>query len=157
MSTTTPTEDHHTRDLRKGRFSESGRIYLLTSVVHNRTPIFAELKIGRLLIAELRAAETEGLVQSLAWVVMPDHLHWLVTLQSDSLSALMQRIKGRSAISINRALASQGQIWQRGFHDHALRNEDDVHATARYVVANPLRAKLVEKIGDYPLWDAIWL
>jgi REP element-mobilizing transposase RayT len=157
MSTTTPTEDHHTRDLRKGRFSESGRIYLLTSVVHNRTSIFAELKIGRLLVAELRAAETEGLVQSLAWVVMPDHLHWLVSLQSGSLSALMQRIKGRSAISINRTLASHGQIWQRGFHDHALRNEDDVYATARYIVANPLRAKLVEKIGDYPLWDAIWL
>ncbi len=157
MSIPTSTENRHTRDLRKGRFSESGRIYLLTSVVHNRTPIFAELKIGRLLVAELRAAETEGLVQSLAWVVMPDHLHWLVSLQSGSLSELMQRIKGRSAISINRALASHGQIWQRGFHDHALRNEDDVHATARYIVANPLRAKLVEKIGDYSLWDAIWL
>ena len=150
-------EDRHTRDLRKGRFAEHGRIYLLTSVVHNRTPIFAELKIGRLLVAELRAAEADGLVQSIAWVVMPDHLHWLVALQSGSLSALMQRIKGHSAISINRVLGGHGQIWQHGFHDHALRNEEDVHATARYVVANPLRAGLVDKLGDYPLWDAIWL
>ena len=150
-------EDSHARDLRKGRFDEYGRIYLLTSVTHNRIPIFAELKIGRMLVDELRAVETDAIAQSIAWVVMPDHLHWLVALQSGSLSALMQRIKGRSAISINRMLGCHGQIWQRGFHDNALRSEEDVHSTARYVVANPLRAGLVNKIGDYPLWDAIWL
>jgi len=32
-----------------------------------------------------------------------------------------------------------------------------VQATARYIVANPLRAGLVERLGDYPLWDAVWL
>lgn len=69
----------------------------------------------------------------------------------------MQRIKGRSAISINRVLGSQGQLWQKGFHDRAIRKEEDLQAIARYVVANPLRAGLVDKIGDYPLWDAIWL
>ena len=69
----------------------------------------------------------------------------------------MQRIKGRSAISINRVLGNQGQLWQKGFHDRAIRKEEDLQAIARYVVANPLRACLVDKIGDYPLWDAIWL
>jgi REP element-mobilizing transposase RayT len=105
----------------------------------------------------MQASEKNGVAQSLAWVVMPDHLHWLVTLQSGSLSALMQRIKGHSAISINRALNCQGQLWQNGFHDHALRKDEDVQTVARYIVANPLRAGSVEKIGDYPLWDAIWL
>ena len=28
---------------------------------------------------------------------------------------------------------------------------------ARYVIANPKRAGLVERVGDYPYWDAIWL
>jgi REP element-mobilizing transposase RayT len=69
----------------------------------------------------------------------------------------MQRIKGHSAISINRVFANQGQLWQKGFHDRAIRKEEDLQAIARYVVANPLRAGLVDKIGDYPLWDAIWL
>jgi putative transposase len=148
---------HHTRDLRKGRFSEPGRPYLITTVVHNRCPLFAEWPIGRLLVDELRATENSGVVQSLAWVVMPDHLHWLVTLQSGNLPALVQRVKSRSAISINHSLRSQGKIWQKGFHDHALRKDEDLQAIARYIVANPLRAGLVEKIGDYPLWDAIWL
>jgi len=48
-------------------------------------------------------------------------------------------------------------VWQPGFHDHALRKEEDVRAVARYVVANPLRAGLVQRIGDYPHWNAIWL
>jgi REP element-mobilizing transposase RayT len=147
----------HTRALRKGRFSETGRTYLITTVVHERRPIFAEWQIGRVLVGELRAAEDLGLAQSLAFVVMPDHLHWLVTLQSSNLPALMQRIKGHSAIAINLALASRGQLWQRGFHDHALRKEEDLRAAARYIVANPLRKGLVERIGDYPLWDAIWV
>jgi putative transposase len=157
MKGTTSHRDQHTCDLRKGRFSEHGRTYLITTVVQNRRTIFADWTIGRLLVSELRSAEESDLVQSLAWVVMPDHLHWLGTLQSGNLPALMQRVKGHSAISINRALCSQGQIWQKGFHDHALRNEEDLQTVARYVVANPLRAGLVERIGDYPLWDAIWL
>lgn len=49
------------------------------------------------------------------------------------------------------------RVWQRGFHDRALRQEEDLIATARYVVANPLRAGLVDRIGDYPWWDAVWL
>jgi REP element-mobilizing transposase RayT len=147
----------HTRDLRKGRFSEHGRTYLITSVVQKRHPIFSDWRIGRLLVDELRTTEKTGLVQSLAWVVMPDHLHWLVTLQSGDLPTLMRCIKGRSAISINRALCSQGQLWQKGFYDHALREDEDLQTVARYIVANPLRAGLAEKIGDYPLWDAVWL
>jgi REP element-mobilizing transposase RayT len=157
MNNSTSNSNQHTRDLRKGRFSEPGRTYLITTVVHNRRPLFADWAIGRLLVDELRATENFGLVQSLAWVVMPDHLHWLITLQSGNLPALVQRIKGRSAIAINRSLGSQGKIWQKGFHDHALRKDEDVQTVARYIVANPLRAELVERIGDYPLWDAIWL
>lgn len=114
MKNATSHVDLHTRNLRKGRFSEQGRTYLITSVVHSRRPIFSDWRIGRLLVEELRTTEKSGLVQSLAWVVMPDHLHWLLTLQSGDLPALMRRIKGRSAISINRALCSQGQVWQKG-------------------------------------------
>jgi len=153
MNTSSP----HTRDLRKGRFSEPGHTYLLTAVVHNRLPIFADWRIGRLLVSELRAAEKDDLAQSLAWVIMPDHWHSLITLQTGTISNFMQRIKGRSAIAINRALGNQGKLWQKGFHDRAIREEEDLQVIARYIVANPLRASLVKKIGDYPLWDAIWL
>jgi putative transposase len=38
-----------------------------------------------------------------------------------------------------------------------LRNEESVIDAARYIIANPLRAGLVKRVGDYPLWDAVWL
>ncbi|APU30800.1 transposase [Ectopseudomonas alcaliphila JAB1] len=154
MPTITP---YRGRALRLGRCSEPGRIYLLTVVVREREPLLGDFMAGRLLVAELRAAVEAGGVNSLAWVVMPDHFHWLVELREQSLAAVVQRVKGRSARTINRHLRREGTLWQAGYHDHALRREEDVQAVARYVVANPLRARLVRRVGDYPLWDAVWL
>ena len=45
----------------------------------------------------------------------------------------------------------------QGYHEHALRDEQQLLVTARYLVANPLRAGLVTRLGDYPFWNAIWL
>jgi REP element-mobilizing transposase RayT len=90
---------------------------------------------------------------------MPDHLHWLIQLGRDAtLPKLMAAVKNWSAKRIRQAATiTEENIWQSGYHDHALRREEDVQAVARYIVANPLRAGLVKSIGDYPLWDAIWL
>jgi REP element-mobilizing transposase RayT len=73
------------------------------------------------------------------------------------LSGIARLVKGRSARQVNLAIGGRGGVWQAGFHDHALRKEEDMQAVARYVVANPLRAGLVTRLGDYPLWDAAWL
>jgi len=69
----------------------------------------------------------------------------------------MRRIKGRSARRINQRLSRTGPLWQHGFHDRALRQEEDLRAVARYAIANPVRAGLVKRVADYPLWDAVWL
>lgn len=143
-------------DLRKGRYSEPGRIYLLTCVVHKRRPLFTDFWAGRLLVAQFRQAEREGHVASLAWVVMPDHFHWLVELKAGSLGQVMRRVKARSSLAIVAAGRGTPRIWQKSFHDSALRREEDILPAARYIVANPKRAGLVQRAGDYPLWDAVW-
>ena len=144
--------------LRKGRISQHGAIYLITTNTHERCPFFADFMLGRILAGEMKALHQCNMVDSLAFVIMPDHLHWLFQLQGSlGLSEIVRRLKGRSARGINRQLGRVGTVWQTGFHDHALRNDEDVQGVARYVVANPLRAGLVEQIGDYPLWDAAWL
>ena len=143
--------------LRKARFSESGRIYLLTVVVHQREPVFADWRMGRLLVDQLRCADQTSTVNSMAWVVMPDHLHWLLELKHGTLAELMCRIKSRSSRSVNLVRRSQDRLWQRGYYDRALRRDEDIKDAARYIVMNPLRAGLVNRVGDYPLWDAIWI
>ena len=143
--------------LRVGRFSESGRIYLLTVVVDQRQPFFVDWQLGRLVVRELRQAQEEGWGDFLTWVVMPDHMHCLVELRDKSIAQLMCRIKSRSSLAVNQALGRRGRLWQKGYHDRAVRREQDVKDLARYVVANPIRAGLVTRVHDYPLWDACWL
>ena len=48
-------------------------------------------------------------------------------------------------------------VWASAYHDHAIRDDEDLRAVARYIVANPLRAGLVKSVADYPFWDAVWL
>ena len=143
--------------LRQGRFSEPGRAYFITSVIHQRQPVFADWQTGRLLVAELRKAHDQGCVESIAWVVMHDHFHWLVQLQNGTLAEVIGAIKARCTRAVNHKTGREGPLWQSGFHDRAIRDDEDLLPFARYIVANPLRAGLVNKIGDYPLWDACWL
>ncbi|MCI3943256.1 hypothetical protein K0038_00246 [Pseudomonas syringae] len=145
------------RRLRTGRYSEIGQVYMVTSVTRGREPVFADFRLGRLLVRELRRCEEQERVRSLAWVVMPDHVHWLFELKKNDLPKLMQQLKARSSIAIGKIRAQPHTLWQSGYHDQAVRNEQDMVGLARYIVANPLRAGLVSKIGDYPLWDAVWI
>ncbi|MFI8225100.1 REP-associated tyrosine transposase [Pseudomonas sp. NPDC085632] len=143
--------------LRAGRYAEPHRIYLLTTNTLDREPIFADFTLGRLVVHQFRRAQNLGLAKSLAWVVMPDHFHWLIELENCSLKKLMRETKSLITREVNMSINRKGPLWQQGFHDRALRREEDLVKMARYVVANPLRAGLVEEIGDYPLWDAVWL
>ncbi|MCW8875482.1 MAG: transposase [Kangiellaceae bacterium] len=145
--------------LRKGRYSEVNRIYLVTTVTHKRLSVFNQLSYARSLVNILRDSDRENITSTLAWVVMPDHLHWLFELKRDlMLSQIMRIIKGRSSREINCQKNRTGQrLWQAGFHDRAIRKEEDLLSVARYIVANPLRAGLVSNIGDYPHWDSVWL
>ncbi len=103
-------------------------------------------------------------INSLAFVIMPDHFHWLLALRNNtSLAEIMKTVKGSSARKIQNIRKQQGQItnsqplWQDGYHDHAVRKEEDIQKMARYIIANPLRAGIAKSVADYPLWDAIWL
>jgi len=143
--------------LRKGRFSGEGQIYVLTTNTFDREAFFADWRVGRLVVRELMRTEEEAWLDSFAWVVMPDHFHWLVQLRTGSLAAVMRRTKSRSSQAVNRLLGRSGQLWQQGFHDRAIRKEEDLLALARYIVRNPVRAGLVSRVGDYPLWGAVWV
>lgn len=143
--------------LRTGRYSEKGRIYLVTSRLDRMRNDFRDWRVGRLLVKEMREMDKCGFTRTLAWVVMPDHFHWLMQLQHGSLAGIVQRVKSKTAISVNRLTGKQGRLWQSGYHDAAARHEDDLIHFARYIVANPLRAGLASRAGDYPLWDATWL
>ncbi len=144
--------------LRKGRRSLPGYAYLVTVVTHQRQPVFQQFVPARLVIREMRRLHLDRFIESFAWVLMPDHLHWLFQLNEiASLSTVMKTFKARSAHVVNHYLVRQGALWQRAFYDRAVRENEDLRSIARYIVANPLRAGLVSDAGQYPHWDAVWL
>ncbi|MCC6699662.1 MAG: transposase [Candidatus Hydrogenedentes bacterium] len=92
-------------------------------------------------------------------VVMPDHVHLLLTLLEDSdgmpysLEEIMSGIKGASSHTVNACLKRKGKLWQDESFDHVLRSDQSTHAKAQYICDNPIRKGLVSDLDDYPwLW-----
>ena len=137
--------------LRIGRASHKGGIYHVVATTLDRAPVFADLYRGRIVVEEFMHLQREALADTLCYVVMPDHVHWLLTLGTSSLPTAVGRMKGRVARRIGHP------VWQPAFFDRAVRCEDDVRDMARYIVANPLRAGLVTRLAEYSLWDAVWV
>jgi putative transposase len=82
------------------------------------------------------------------FVIMPDHLHLLVTPKSDiSLERVMQRIKGRFSFRAKKELGVQGEIWQASFKEHRIVDAFDYGEHRRYIFENPVRRGFGE---NYP-------
>jgi len=142
----------HAADLRNGRFSQPGGVYLVTTVTRDRLPVFKFFSSARCVVHTLLTEHAADRAMTLAFVVMPDHLHWLLTLGSSvSLSQVVRTVKSVVAHHLG------GRVWQQGFHDHAVRAEEDLLAMGRYIVNNTVRSGLVSKAGHYSHWDAVWV
>ncbi|MEP7328333.1 MAG: transposase [Betaproteobacteria bacterium] len=141
------------RDALSGRHSAIGYHYIVTAVTAQRVPLFRDFQLAAIVARELHALDHECRCGMVAWVIMPDHLHALIVLGDMKLAQLMQRLKGRTAYTINRHRESRARVWQQGFHDHALRREESIPAVARYVIANPLRAQIALRLSQYSFWD----
>ena len=136
----------------KGRRSEIGHYYSITTCTAGRSRLFADPIAAQCVIAELKATGEVGVATTFAWVVMPDHLHWLFRLERSSISDAVQRMKCASANRINAARQRHGSVWQAGFCDRRIRTEEDLNRHMRYIIENPVRAGIVARIDEYPLW-----
>ncbi len=143
--------------LLRGRISTIGACYVVTAVTQRRQPLLTDPALAALVVSDLNRGTEEGDVEPLAWVVMPDHVHWLFRLAAGTVSQTVQKMKSRSARSINAAMRANGPLWQAGFHDQQIRDERKLRATAHYVVCNPIRRGLVGRIEDYPFWWCRWI
>jgi REP element-mobilizing transposase RayT len=147
----------HGRQLRKSRISRAGYAYMITTCCNAKAPLFIDVKLGNIVVDELRKSDDEDRTHTFAYVVMPDHLHWLFQLKMrNSLESVVRRTKGRSAYRINRSSICSGPVWQAGYNDRLVQEEESLETVGDYIVHNPVRAGIVENIVDYPLWDILW-
>jgi REP element-mobilizing transposase RayT len=142
----------HGKNLRTGRVSLPHQIYFITIATLSRASLFTRYETASLAAKGFYDQNLAPHAETLAYVVMPNHIHWLMQLKEHGdLHEAVRIYKAKVSLLLGK------KAWQPGYHDHALRSEENLLSVARYLVANPLRAGLCAKIGDYPYWNAKWL
>ena len=137
--------------------------YFVTSCVLNRIPCFGQVKDGEMALNELGRIvkkKWEWLSNQYAYVdlgefvVMPNHVHGIIYINASvgtgrdlslqktqkikSLSELIGAFKTTSSKEINESKQLPDFRWQRSFHDHIIRNENELEKISEYIKYNPL-------------------
>jgi REP element-mobilizing transposase RayT len=105
-----------------------------------------------LVVQEFNELEKTG-VHVPHYTVMPNHWHALIVPGSDDwigLSAMMKRIKGRTARAIRTIVGGKGPIWQREWFDRWMRNDEEWKRCVSYVRNNPVKAGLASDWREHP-------
>jgi putative transposase len=126
------------------RASRPGTFFVTTST-HDRRRLFRVDKNAQLFLDTLQHYRHEGYYKLHAFVVMPDHVHLILTPLEITLERAVGMIKG----GFSRRLGSKFPVWQRGFTDHRIRDAADMEARRKYLLMNPVKAGLVESVETY--------
>jgi putative transposase len=138
-----PTREHATNN---------GQTYMVTSATLERRSLFRNERWVRLFIDTLyRYRGTAFLLHE--FVIMPDHIHILLTPKT-SLKKAVQFIKGGFSYRAKKELGSNMEIWQKGFSDYRIRDAEDYARHVSYIRENPIRKHFCQRAGDYPYSSA---
>jgi putative transposase len=124
--------------------------FFVTSATFNRRRIFRIRANAQLFIETLQHYRSEGHFKLYAFVVMPDHVHFLITPQGVTLERVVQLIKG----GFSHKLGSNFPVWQKSFTDHRIRNRQEFDTRVEYINMNPVMARMVERPELYEFSSA---
>ena len=135
------------------RMKEAGT-YFITSRTWESRKLFGKQSICEIVIEAMLHYRDQGKYQLHAFVLMPDHVHAILTPGSEiPLERAVQLIKGGSAREVSERLDYRFPVWQRGYTDHRIRNGQDYETHLRYIEANPVKAGLAGSAAEYP-WSS---
>jgi putative transposase len=124
--------------------------YFITTSTEQKKPIFQVEQWARVFLTNLYKHRKAGSYRLHNFVLMPNHLHMLITPQPDtSLEKAMQLIKGGSAFELKQAGREGSAVWQRGYTDRRVRDGKEYEGCVIYIHQNPVKAGLVQNPEDY--------
>jgi len=136
--------------LKPGRLISPPGTYFVTFSTWQRRRLFVVENYVRLFLATLYRYRRECRYQLHAFVVMPEHVHLLFTPANDvTLERAVQLIKGGYSHALGAILGRKREIWQRGFTDHRIRDDQDYLNHQNYIHRNPVERKIVTEPGEY--------
>ena len=123
-----------------------GCTYFVTTDTWQKRQIFKVDEVAGIVVQRLLFCRDQGKYFLHGFVLMPDHLHLLLTPGDDTtLERAMQLIKGGSSHEIHKRRDHKMKIWQPGFHEWTVRGSKDYDTKLEYIHLNPVRAGLVER------------
>lgn len=135
------------------RYYLSGSPVFITSVTHERRNIFTSRENIQLLWDTIHYVKRLVTFDLLAHVILPDHVHLLLLMPNErpDFSIVLQKIKWNFTWEYKKAnhISTPVQIWQRGFWDHVIRDEDDLAIHLDYIHWNPVKHQLVSRPEEW--------
>jgi putative transposase len=131
--------------------------YFLTFCVLGRRLAFLDHAAARMIVTNFLQTSADCHFAVLAYCVMPDHVHLLVeeTSEASDLRRYAKRMKQGSGQAYAHRFGHA--LWQPGYFEHVLRQDEDAVQTARYILDNPVRAGLARHPLEYPfVGSGIW-
>jgi len=128
-------------------------IIFITCVTRDRFPYLRGTENLILFWETLRRVQREHPFRLLAYVILPDHVHWLMRVDdpSSNFSTVMHSIKRNYTLNFKRAHHIDGSLslWQARFWDHIIRNECDLSNHFDYIHWNPVKHGYVQRAVDW--------
>jgi REP element-mobilizing transposase RayT len=125
--------------------------YFVTTCTAFKRPIFADLAIGNDIASQILRSAREREFAVTAYCLMPDHVHLLLGAQSEDadLPRFVKHAKQVTGFAYRKA--KNQSLWQPGYHERVLRDDEATLVIARYIMENPVRAGLAKALGEWPL------
>ncbi len=154
MTPKSSAEDKGYHRLRRGRQSNPGSYYFITTNILNRRPLLSNPAAAECAKRSIAWMEEAGRWKWITFVLMPDHLHFVVELGKPMpLDESMRRFKGYTGQMLSRLGPERGPVWQDGYFEHRLRSGGKFFEVLFYIYWNPVKAGLTAPFDlDYPHW-----
>ena len=127
--------------------------YFITASTCQRKHLFQAEPMARLFVDVLLHYRTLGKYFLHEFVLMPDHFHLLIT-PAESLERALQLIKGGFSFRAKKELGFGGEIWEKSFYDHRVRDLGEYERFRDYIRQNPVKRGLAAVAEDYSYGSA---
>ena len=124
--------------------------YFLTFCTDSRQRLFVTRERVELVMVQIERSAAEELFAVIAYCFMPDHVHLLIEGRCDSSDCRRFINRAKQFSGFHYAKAFGHRLWQRYGFERVLRDDEATLSVARYILENPLRARLVQRVDDYP-------
>jgi putative transposase len=129
----------------------SSRTFFATTRTSMGRRLLQSERNATLLIDVMRSYVAERKFQLHDFVVMPDHVHLLITVDREvTIEKAMQLIKGRFSFRLKREFQYLGEVWQHGFSEVRVDDDESFSRYREYIAQNPVKAGLVDSPEQYP-------